>query len=317
MMDPSISIIVPIYNVEEYLSRCLDSIVGQTYQNLEIILVDDGSSDGCGVICDQYAEKDNRIRVIHQENSGVAAARNAALDCMTGEYVMFVDSDDWISEDAVQVLYDRMVRDGSDMAIGKHANVYEDGKVDDKSYDWIKDEVITGQEALGRLGDDHRFAVVPWGKLYKKLLFANIAYPPMTCGEDCWIYPLLLNKCKKISSINRLVYNYYQRNDSVLHIYNEQAQKDNLNANLHMTRFLLDEKYYNAAHKWYGNSITRALQCKDKKMAKQMINQYFKKKEQRHMMRNQDLKIIIKWLGIYIPLLGNVMLIVNDYRKRK
>ena len=317
MMEPLISVIVPVYKVEEYLPRCLDSIVGQTYRNLEIILVDDGSPDGCGAICDQYAEKDRRIRVIHQENAGVAAARNAALDSMTGEYIMFVDSDDWISEDAVQVLYDRMMQDGSDMAIGKHANVYEDGKVDDKSYDWIKDEVVSGQMVLERMGDSFRFAAVPWGRLYRKKVYTGLRYPLLVSGEDSWLYPHLLDRSVSVSSVSQLVYFYYQRDNSIIHIYNAEAQKGGLEAGLHVSRFLLNKKYFQAAHKWYGNSITRALQCEDKKMAREMINQYFTKEEQRHMMRNQGLKIRIKWLGICIPFLGKAMLAVNNFRKRK
>ena len=98
---PLISIIIPVYKVEPYLRKCLDSVVQQTYRNLEIILVDDGSPDSCGAICDEYATKDERITVIHQENKGLSAARNAGLDIATGDYIQFVDSDDWIEPDAL------------------------------------------------------------------------------------------------------------------------------------------------------------------------------------------------------------------------
>lgn len=102
MLQPLISVIVPCYNVEEYLPKCIESILNQTYRNLEILLVDDGSPDNCGRICDEYAAKDSRIRIIHKKNGGLSDARNAALDVMTGEYVTFIDSDDYVSDDYVE-----------------------------------------------------------------------------------------------------------------------------------------------------------------------------------------------------------------------
>lgn len=105
MLQPLISVIVPCYNVEEYLPKCIESILNQTYRNLEILLVDDGSPDNCGRICDEYAAKDSRIRIIHKKNGGLSDARNAALDVMTGEYVTFIDSDDYVSDDYVEYLY--------------------------------------------------------------------------------------------------------------------------------------------------------------------------------------------------------------------
>ena len=100
-MKDLISVIVPVYNVEKYLNKCLDSIISQTYTNLEIILIDDGSTDNCGKICDEYASKDKRIKVIHKENAGVSSARNYGIQCATGDWIMFVDSDDWIEFDAI------------------------------------------------------------------------------------------------------------------------------------------------------------------------------------------------------------------------
>ena len=105
-MEDLITVIVPIYNVELYLRKCIDSITGQSYKNLEIILVDDGSQDKCGLICDEYAEKDSRVRVIHKENGGLSDARNAALDVMKGEYVTFIDSDDYVATEYISYLYD-------------------------------------------------------------------------------------------------------------------------------------------------------------------------------------------------------------------
>ena len=125
MQNPLVSIIVPIYKVEPYLRRCLDSIVNQTYTNLEIILVDDGSPDGCPQICDEYAAKDKRIVVIHKENGGLSDARNAGLDICKGEYIFFIDSDDWIKTDTIEFLYKITQDKKSDIVIGDYITTTE------------------------------------------------------------------------------------------------------------------------------------------------------------------------------------------------
>ena len=116
MNKPLISVIVPVYKVEKYLERCVKSICAQTYQNLEIVLVDDGSPDQCGEMCDMFAKQDSRIRVVHKENGGLSDARNAGLDVMTGDYVGFVDSDDWIEPDMYQVLYERLIKEKAEIS---------------------------------------------------------------------------------------------------------------------------------------------------------------------------------------------------------
>ena len=118
MLQPLISVIVPCYNVEEYLPKCIESILNQTYRNLEILLVDDGSPDNCGRICDEYAAKDSRIRIIHKKNGGLSDARNAALDVMTGEYVTFIDSDDYVSDDYVEYLY-KIIKESGVKIVGE------------------------------------------------------------------------------------------------------------------------------------------------------------------------------------------------------
>ena len=120
-----VSIIVPVYKVEKYLDKCIESIVGQTYENLEIILVDDGSPDNCPAMCDRWAEKDSRIKVIHKENGGLSSARNAGLDACTGEYIYFLDSDDYIAENCIEMLFNTIISDGSDMCIGNLMSVDE------------------------------------------------------------------------------------------------------------------------------------------------------------------------------------------------
>ena len=127
-----ISIIVPIYNVEKYLKKCIDSIINQTYKNLEIILVDDGSPDNCGKICDEYAKKDNRIKVIHKENGGVSSARNVGVENATGEYIGFVDSDDYIEKDMYEVLINNLKKENADISIISNYEVYKNKIIENK-----------------------------------------------------------------------------------------------------------------------------------------------------------------------------------------
>ena len=131
MNEEKISIIVPVYKVEDYLERCIDSIVNQTYKNLEILLVDDGSPDNCGKICDEYAAKDDRIIVIHKQNEGVARARNSALDVVTGDYISFIDSDDWVAEDAYEYYLDNIKKYKADCVVGRCQMVFDrNGELD-------------------------------------------------------------------------------------------------------------------------------------------------------------------------------------------
>ena len=126
--QPKISVIVPVYKVEKFLDRCVESIVGQTYENLEIILVDDGSPDNCPSMCDKWAEKDSRIKVIHKENGGVSSARNAALDAATGDFIGFVDSDDWIEPDMYESLMMRIDETGKDIAVCSYYSIEVSGE---------------------------------------------------------------------------------------------------------------------------------------------------------------------------------------------
>lgn len=149
-----ISIIVPIYNVEKYLRRCIDSILGQTYRDLEVILVDDGSPDGCGAICDAYAEKDARVTVIHQKNAGVSAARNAGLACARGEWIGFVDPDDFIVPNMYQEMLDAINVTGAELAVCGYNYVDEDGKVDQRRlYVNAENEILTQKQLMSRFSD--------------------------------------------------------------------------------------------------------------------------------------------------------------------
>lgn len=216
MHTPLVSIIVPIYKVEPYLRRCLDSIVNQTYTNLEIILVDDGSPDGCPQICDEYAAKDKRIVVIHKENGGLSDARNAGLDICKGEYVSFVDSDDWVDKNYIKQMFN--------VAINNHANIVISDFIKTKSHlipSYTKQdcliEILDSAAALRRIWSKDAIAfVTAWGKLIEKRLFEKIRFPVGKVNEDEYTSYKLYFYASKVARISSHLYYYYQRTDSIM-----------------------------------------------------------------------------------------------------
>lgn len=215
MKDGLISVIVPIYNVEAYLNRCVESIVNQTYQNLEIILVDDGSLDNCPRMCDGWASKDNRIKVIHKGNGGLSDARNAGLKIATGEYISFIDSDDYIASDFFATLLAVMEKENSDIVECSVIKFYEDGKFEKYSDDLA---VTTSQteSALSGLIAENPFHQHVWNKLYKVDCLKGILFPVGKLNEDeFWTYQVF-GRAQMVSKINKTMYYYFQRSDSIM-----------------------------------------------------------------------------------------------------
>ena len=215
-MEPLISVIVPVYNVEDYLNQCMESIVGQTYPHLEILMVDDGSTDNSGTLCNQWAERDQRIRVIHQENGGLSAARNTALDAMSGELVIMVDSDDVLHPDAVSILLQAIQAHHADVAIGSF--VVFDGK--DANWPTITSEKTVrhydSQAALKAIYYQDKLTNSSCWRLFKASLFDDVRYPVGKYYEDLAIVYPLYKKCSLVVGIDDAVYGYRQRNDSIL-----------------------------------------------------------------------------------------------------
>ena len=212
-MEPLISVIIPVYKVEKYLRRCVDSVFAQTYGNFEVILVDDGSPDGCPAICDAYAEADSRVRVIHKPNGGLSSARNAGLDIAAGEYIYFVDSDDTVHPEALCTLYDRITADGSDIAIAGYLCVTDDGKILDEHH-VLSDGVITANE-MKRL-EGHGPYVSACGKLYKRRIFDGLRYREGVLCEDYELLPRLTARCEKISCVDKALFNYTIHEGSIM-----------------------------------------------------------------------------------------------------
>lgn len=214
-MDKIISVIVPIYNVEKYLIRCISSIMEQTYQELEIILVDDGSPDNCGQICDEYATKDNRIKVIHKKNGGLSSARNAGLDIATGQYISFIDSDDYIEIDMYEKMFNYLNKHEADIVICEVNDVDEENNILDKKviYTSKEPEVMNSTEVMRRylMGE----WTASWDKLYKRDLFNKIRFPEGKINEDVAIMLHVFEQTETVVYIKDTLYNYRQRANSI------------------------------------------------------------------------------------------------------
>lgn len=228
MMSEKVSLIIPVYNVEKYLDRCMGSVLTQTYKNLEIILVDDGSEDTSGIMCDQYKLKDDRIIVIHQENKGLSAARNIALDSMTGDYVMFLDSDDKIDEHIVEYLLDDMHKFDCDIVECNFYDVYGSKIKARKSLEYTKKYSV--EEAIcidiGTIGG----SVSACGKLYKKKIFDEVRYKEGKIGEDGYAIVDVLSKAESVVIDIRPMYYYYHRDNSITTLKFSKANLDHIEA---------------------------------------------------------------------------------------
>ena len=217
MKENLVSIIIPVYNVEDYLKRCVDSIIGQTYKNIEIILIDDGSTDKSGNICDDYLKADKRIKVIHKKNGGLSDARNFGLNISQGDYVCFVDSDDFVSELYVEKLLENSLRTGADVCA---CNFYY---IDEFNKKWIKAEkqekIYKSDEAIKDIFTvKQNTEVMVWNKIYKKELFDknDIKFPVGKIHEDNFTTYKIYDKANYVSLINDKLYYYYQRSDSIM-----------------------------------------------------------------------------------------------------
>ena len=210
-IHPLISVIVPIYNVEPYLKPCIDSIINQTYKNLEIILIDDGSTDNCPAICDEYAQNDNRITVIHKKNSGQSDARNIGIEKSTGDYIFFVDSDDYIELSAIGKLLNISLSNNSDLVVADifivsfEQNVFFQQKNENHLVNY------NSQEAAKHYVDK---PWGPWNKLYKKQVHKNVFFPSGKIHEDEAIMFQILKNCNIITQTTEKLYYYRKRPNS-------------------------------------------------------------------------------------------------------
>lgn len=213
MIKEKISIIVPVYNVEAYLERCVESILKQTYTNLEILLVNDGSTDKSGELCDKLALRDHRIRVIHKENGGLSDARNRGIDEASSDLIGFIDSDDYIDEDMYETLYRQMVASKADLSMCGHYDVYH--QIPEKQVAEIKTWELMPEEAIKMVMEAKILSVTAVNKLYKKALFEQLRFRIGKIAEDAFIMVDLIHQCSKVVATNEKKYYYVHRENSI------------------------------------------------------------------------------------------------------
>lgn len=214
MNNSLVTIIIPIYNVERYLTKCIDSVISQTYTNLEILLVDDGSTDNCPIICDEYEKLDSRIKVFHKKNGGLSDARNYGLDNMSGDFVYFLDSDDYISADAIECLVASQEMNNSDIVIGNSVIIDENNNQTEWSCTF-NDEVFLAKELLERKIIPAKY-VIACNKLYRITVFNNVRFPKSLIHEDEYILSDVVKNSKNVSTVSKITYFYFQRSNGIM-----------------------------------------------------------------------------------------------------
>lgn len=210
-----ISVIVPIYNAEKFLDKSIPSILKQTYTNLEIILVDDGSTDSSLLICEDYKKKDSRITIIHQDNMGLSAARNTGLDNMSSDYCVFIDADDEILETMIEELYNLLIECDADISICSFFEIREDKESDFKQVEQEEIVELSGDDKYSFIFNNPIIATVQWNKLFKKYIFDDLRYPVGLYHEDEHVVHHEFYRAKKIVYTNRKLYLYYRHSQSI------------------------------------------------------------------------------------------------------
>lgn len=278
-----ISVIVPVYNVVDYLPKCLDSVCNQTYTNIEIVVIEDGSTDGSVSICDEYARIDNRIILRHKSNQGISMARNDGLNIASGKYVMFVDSDDFLEKNAIEILYGYIIKYSTDIVVGRYRNIDENNNVfEGYGYEQTNDngeyKIISGNEVLHNRYVTHAMDyVVVWQKLYKRSLWNSIRFPEKVLHEDEKIFRAIYSVATSILTLNKVVYYYRKRKNSVMSKMPPQRYVDMLswiNDEIIYYSDINDSYMKNEAMRHYCNMF---IQYYDNKKNKKILKKYVRK----------------------------------------
>lgn len=238
---PKISVIIPVYNVEKYLNQCVESVLSQTYTNLEVILIDDGSPDNCPDICDRYSEKDNRVIVIHKENGGLSSARNAGLDIATGDIISFIDSDDWVELDMFERMVNLKIQTGSDIVCCDWVrtdgiNEHERTTLKKQYGAIITGEQVTREMVIGRIDN------YVWNSLYDRMYWTDIRFPVGRVYEDIAVTFLVFEKAEKVAFIDEPFYKYRINYNGITRAFNPLK---------HYDFFLGQKEHYEHACKFY------------------------------------------------------------------
>lgn len=235
--NPLISVIVPIYNVEKYLEKCVESLLNQTYSNLEIVLVDDGAKDSSPAMCDSFAEKDSRIKVVHKKNGGLSDARNAGLEVATGEYISFIDSDDYVALDMYKTMITEALNNDAQVVECNSYVAYEDGKIDVyKSFDYKL--YTNNRDIIFDYIREGYIQTVVWNKLYRRDIIGDIRFEFGKCHEDEFFTYQILAKTTRFVHTNEFYYYYVQRQGSVMNSSFSLKQLDAIEGGLNRAKFV-------------------------------------------------------------------------------
>ncbi len=302
-MNKLVSIIVPIYKVEEYLKKCLDSIIGQTYKNIEIILVDDGSPDKCGNICEEYVKKDTRIKTFHKKNGGLSDARNYGLKKATGKYILFIDSDDWIEPKMIEILVNTLEKNNADISMCGF-KLIQNGTAN--NCNWFKqDTLLSKKDALKMLLENKIITNHAWNKLYKKTLIEKFPFPKGKLYEDVRIMHNVFMNCNKVAITKEYLYNYLMRNDSIAKINKISNRFEYIDAFIKRYEDMknISKEYKDICYYQICNVIgivftIQTFTKEDRKKYKEKLNNYFeylkngKKEIRKYATKKEKLRII-------------------------
>ncbi len=258
-MSPVISIVVPVYKVEAYLEKCVDSILNQTFTDFELILVDDGSPDKCPRICDEYAKRDSRVKVIHKENGGLSDARNVGIEVATGTFIGFVDSDDYIASDMYESLYRLATENNCDMAVCQAVIVGENEEAIYEDSDEVR--VFDSAEALNQMICGRLFTVNTWNKLYKRELFDNIRFPKGMLYEDLATTYKLISVSDKVAYSPIKKYAYLQRKGSIMNVTGYKVSVDKIQIVKDMLLYFSDKELQAGILRYLLNDIYKMASC--------------------------------------------------------
>lgn len=313
-----ITVIIPVYNVERYIRQCLDSVINQTYKDLEIILIDDGSEDNSGKICDEYQSRDSRIKVIHKENGGQAEARNIGLDMMQGEYVAFVDSDDFIELDMYENMYLQIKRNNADCVVCGYNKCVEE-KI--QGYK-LKNNVTTGKKILNNYFEDlWEFWYVVWNKLYKKSVFKDNRFYVGKKHEDNFISHRILYASNVVVCMEKIYYNYIVREGSTMGKEYNPQRLDDAEAYLERAVFYNEHNLSEKMVEWNINNyfyflwisyMRGGMKKEFRKRRKELHDQYKK-----NILRNKVVKNIYKRYHVRLILDYLLPAIIEKIRRRK
>lgn len=252
MKHELVSVVIPVYGVESFLNRCIDSVIGQSYKNIEIILIDDGSPDNCGTICDEYAKKDRRIKVIHKKNGGLSSARNCGIQIASGEYITFIDSDDYVSPIYIEYLYNLLATTESDISVCYPIVTSASDCSFNETIGTLSSIEYSGRESCKQLfGELHMPLVTAWGKLYKTGIVKKYLFPNGKKHEDEATTAKYFYTARKVCIGNRCLYAYYQNENSIMHTINKQVNNDAIDAFKDRAEFFQDKDKELAVFAWY------------------------------------------------------------------